>query len=319
MRTTSTLVILLLLSLGATGVAQGRRPLSVDDLYNLKEVRDPQRSPDGKWVAYTVARAIKETDKNDTDVWMASWDGQQQIQVTSSAEGESSPRWSPDGKYLAFLSSRQGAKKSQLWLMNRAAGEADKLTDIKGGVSDYAWSPDSKRFVLVVQDPDPSDPSDPDAEKKEGEPKTPKPIVIDRYHFKADVSGYLRGERTHLQLFDIAAKKAEPLTPGAFNEESPAWSPDGTQIAFIRRHGEGDVDKAPNHDLFVVEARAGGKERRLTTTTADEGGRLSWSPDGRSIAYLLGDELKYSAYDQNRLAVIPAAGGQSTTPTAARH
>src|SRR5262249_46890611 len=165
--------------------------------------------------------------------------------------------------------------------------------------------------VLVVQDPDPSDP-DKDDEKKD-EPKTPRPIVINRYYFKADVSGYLRGERTHLQLFDIATKKADRLTSGAFDEESPAWSPDGTQIAFIRRHGDGDVDKAPNHDLFVIESRAGAREKRLTTTIADESGRLSWSPDGRSIAYLLGDELKYSAYDQYRLAVIPAAGGEYRT------
>src|SRR3954468_18558571 len=111
--------------------AQGRRSLSPDAIYNLKQVRDPQRSPDGKWVAYTVARAIKETDKNDSDVWMVSWDGQQQIQVTSTPEGESSPRWSPDGKYLGFLSSRQNAKAAQVWLLNRAGGEAAKVTDVK--------------------------------------------------------------------------------------------------------------------------------------------------------------------------------------------
>jgi dipeptidyl aminopeptidase/acylaminoacyl peptidase len=293
---------------------QGKRPLSTDDVFNLKEVRDPQRSPDGKWVAYSVVRALKETDKNDTDIWMVSWDGQQQIQVTSTPEAESSPRWSPDGRHLAFLSSRQGTKKAQIWLLNRAGGEAVKLTDIKGGVSDYAWSPDSKRFVLVVDDPDPSE-VDKENEKKDGETKTPKPIVVDRYHFKADVKGYLRGEHAHLQLFDIASKRADVLTPGVFDEETPVWSPDGSQIAFIRRHGEGDIDKAPNKDLFVIEARAGAKERRLTTTTAEESGRPAWSPDGRSIAYLIGDELKYSAYDQNRLAVIPASGGTARALT----
>ena len=87
------------------------------------------------------------------------------------------------------------------------------------------------------------------------------------------------------------------------------------QIAFIRRHGEGDLDKTPNSDVFVIDARAGAEPRRLTMTTAEESGRMAWSPDGKSIAYLLGDELKYSAYDQNRLVVIPSAGGSPRTLT----
>jgi dipeptidyl aminopeptidase/acylaminoacyl peptidase len=296
-------------TLSAVPALAQKRPLAPDDVYSLKDVRDPQRSPDGKWVAYVVSRAIKDTDKNDSDVWMASWDGTQDIQLTASPESESQPRWSPDNKYLSFISSRQGAKGGQLWLMNRAGGEAVKVTDIKGGISEYAWAPDSRRLVFVVSEPDPRDPKDDDkdAEKK----KTAPPIVIDRYHFKEDVEGYLRNERTHLYLFDVASRKAEVLTPGTlFEESAPAWSPDGSQIAFVSKRGTGDLDRNENTDIWVIDGKAGAAARQVTTSPNPDQGPLSWSPDGKSIAYVVGEELKYSAYSQHRLAIIAAAGGQ---------
>lgn len=296
--------IVVLLTLGPV-TAAAQRPLAVDDIYNLREVRDPQRSPDGAWVAYTVTRAIRDTDKDDTDVWMVSWDGQQHVRLTHTPESERAPRWSPDDKYLAFISSRQGARGGQVWLLNRAGGEAFKLTDVKGSVSDYAWSPDGRRLVLVVMDPDPEQADTP----KQGEPRTPKPIVVDRYAFKRDGRGYLDDRRSHLYLFDVESKKVETLTSGPFEETSPSWSPDGRSIAFIRRHGDGDVDKMPNQDLFVVEARAGAEPRRLTTTSSLERGTPEWSPDGRMLAFLSGDEPRFSAYVQDQLAVVPVEGG----------
>ena len=297
------------LAAAAPALAQ-KRPLTVDDVYNVKDVRDPQRSPDGRWVAYTVSRAIKDTDKNDTDVWMAAWDGSQEVQLTSSPDSESTPRWSPDNKYLAFVSSRQGARSGQIWVLNRLGGEGTRITDIKGGVSDYAWSPDSRRMVLVVNEPDPRDPQDDDKTAPDKK-KTPPPIVVDRYHFKEDVSGYLRNERKHLYLLDVASRKADILTPGSFDEEYPVWSPDGSQIAFVSKRGTGDLDRNDNTDVYVIDAKVGAQPRQLTTSPASDGnGRVAWSPDGRQIAYLTGEEIKYSAYNQNKLALIAASGGQ---------
>ena len=294
---------------GSSPAFAQKRALSTADIYNYKEVRDPQRSPDGKWVAYVVSRAIKDTDKNDSDIWMASWDGSQELQLTSSPDGESQPRWSPDNKYLSFVSSRQGARDGQLWLLNRAGGEAVKVSDVKGGIDEYAWAPDAKRIVFVVNEPDPRDPKDDD---KDGDKKkTPPPIVIDRYHFKQDIQGYLRNARTHLYLFDVATKKAVAITSGVlYDESSPVWSPDGTQIAFVSKRGAGDVDRTDNSDVWVIEAKAGAQPRQVTTSPNPDEGPLAWSPDGKSIAYLAGEDLKYSAYNQNRLAVIPSAGGQ---------
>jgi len=289
--------------------AQQKRGLTPDDVYSIKDVRDPQRSPDGKWVAYVVSRAVKDTDKNDSDVWMVSWDGTQNLQVTSSPDSESQPRWSPDNKYLSFVSSRQGAKGGQLWLMNRLGGEAVKVSDVKGGIDEYAWAPDSRKIVFVVTDPDPNDPKDDDKNTDSEKKKTPPPIVIDRFHFKEDVTGYLRGQRSHLYLFDVATKKAEILTPGPFNDEDPAWSPDSTKIAFVSKRGTGDLDRTNNTDIYVVDARAGAEPKQLTTAKTPDQGRLEWSPDGKWIAYQIGEEEKYSAYNQGKFAVIPAGGG----------
>ena len=120
---------------GAASQTPAPRGFQTSDLYRLKTVRDPRISPDGEWVAYTLSQPDSAKDKSDTDVWMAKWDGSRNVRLTSSPDGESSPRWSPDGQYLAFTSGRGPDNKqgSQIWLLDRAGGEAQKLTSLTGG------------------------------------------------------------------------------------------------------------------------------------------------------------------------------------------
>ncbi len=302
----------------AAGQAPTPRKLTPEDIYRLREVSDPQISPDGAWVAYTVSVADTAEDRSDSDIWMASWDGQRNVRLTSSNAREHAPRWSPDGRYLTFLSSRDDSREvDQLWLLNRTGGEADRVTDLPGGVSQYAWSPDSKRLALIVSDPDPdSSAASPDTAAK----TTAKPIVINRFQFKEDETGYLDARRDHLYLFEMGSRKTELLTPGDYNEGWPAWSPDGRSIAFVSKRRP-DFDRTDNWDLYLIEARAGAVPRQLTAFEGpdmdpDWGGRApAWSPDGKHLAYVQGGPLKLIYYAGQKIAVVPVAGGPARVLT----
>jgi len=293
----------------AASPAAPLRPFSLDDLSRVRDVREPQISPDGAWVAYTVSTSDTAEDRSTSAVWMASWDGSRNVRLTTSKSGEHTPRWSPDGRWLAFLSSRDD-DHTQLWLLDRLGGEGRKATTLPSDVDDYVWAPDGRRIALVAEDADTA------------KPKTPPPIVIDRFQFKQDESGYLGKQRRHLYLLDVESGKTAMLTSGDYDELLPAWSPDGKSLAFVSKRRP-DFDRDSNWDLYVIAAGGGGAAPRQLTTfegpdnDPDTESRPAWSPDGHSLAYLQGGPLKLLYYAVQKLAVVPGAGGAPHILTAA--
>jgi dipeptidyl aminopeptidase/acylaminoacyl peptidase len=305
-------------SVGWTSFAQKteKHLFSLEDFAALREVADPQLSPDGEWIAYTVRTSDSLQDKLISHIWITNWEGTEHRQLTFSKEGESHPRWSPDGRYLSFLSSRGvEGETDQVWLMPRNGGEAERVTYFKADVSDFSWSPNSSRLALIVGDPDPDKPGE--GEKS----KTQKPIVIDRYYFKEDKIGFLRTLRDHLYVFDLSSRRADLLTPGNYYESQPAWSPDSNSIVFVSKR-DIDFDRTENWNLYIVDAKPGSRVRQLTTfkgkaSMPDWDAAPAWSHDGKLIAYAQGGDEKLIEYAIRHLAVIPAAGGTATIVTSA--
>ena len=314
-RLSQILILLFAITSLATAQQPAKHPLKLDDLARIREVRDPQVSSDGQSVAYVVATIDSKEDKSNSHIWMVSFDGKNDRQITWSQDSEAAPRWSPDGKYLSFTSSRPGkAKGSQVWLLDRSGGEAMQLTETKGRLQGYEWSPDSKRLAVVIGDPDPEAEAAAAATESGAKPKPPKPIVIDRYHFKQDGQGYLlSGRHSYIYLFDIETKKLDRLTKSKWDESSPSWSPDGNRIAFMSNHSE-DPDREPEAQMFVAEAKPGSAEKPLTQTSSRGGrARPEWSPDGKWIAFLEGDEKKYGAYGMEHLTLVASDGSSAPT------
>ena len=295
------------ISLALGGQAFSQRAIQPADIYRMKTVSDCRPAPDGASIAYTLTTVDSAKDKMLSHIWMTSWDGQSQLQLTNGKSGEESPGFSPDGKYLSFVSERnqndddkddKAPASSRLWILDRRGGEATQLLETKGALEEYTWSPDSKKIILVIKEPDYSDTS---------KSRKRKPFVMDRYRFKADIEGYLGTQNTHLYLFDLATKKTDTLTRGNFSESSAVWNPDNNRIAFVSNRTD-DPDRNANTDIWLTDTTAATPVQLTHWKGPDT--KPAWSPDGRWIAYLQANtEDSFTIYDQNTLALISAQGG----------
>jgi dipeptidyl aminopeptidase/acylaminoacyl peptidase len=287
--------------------AADKRPLEANDFDRLLAVDDPVCSRDGRWIAYTVEGSDLDADERKSSVWMVNFEGTQDLRLTGTAETASNPKFSPDGRYVSFLSTREPAAKAQIYLLDRRGGEAQTLTNVSGNIGAYDWSPDGSRLVISMSPGDGA--SDGGSAVAHGA-KAPKPIVIDRLHFKEDVAGYLTAsDHAQLYLLDIAAKKLEPLTSDAeLDDTSPTWSPDGKTVAFFGAR-DGDADQSGMRQLYLIDARSGSAPRKLADFYAPNKAALLWTADGKRLVFTSGLEPKLNAYIQDRLSVVALSGG----------
>jgi dipeptidyl aminopeptidase/acylaminoacyl peptidase len=303
------------------------RPVGVDDLFGVREVHDPQISPDAQFIAYTVGSTSLKDDKNGTQIWMVPAGGGDAIPLTVEDVASDHPRWSPDGKFLAFLSSRKDADdddgKTQVYLLNRQGGEAQRLTGTIQDVDDFAWSPDGKRLVLILRDPTPEEAEAGAKGKDEAgaskKAKSQRPWVIDRLYFKEDTVGYLERRRTHLYVFDVASKSMRQVSSGDYDDTDPAWSPDGKLLAFSSNRSKPDPDATYAVNIWVVAADNTDKGATPTQVTTGLAGdrQPAWSPDGKWIAFSTQLDPKLFEYGTKHIAVAPSTGGQARILTQA--
>lgn len=302
----SLVVLLPTSSAGQEAAEPSAKPLEIADMFQLKGVGNPVVSPEGEWVAYTVSTPSSPSKRGGTQIWMVSASGTgEPIPMTAEGYSASSPKWSPDGKYLSFMATRGDSAKSQVWVLDRRMGEGQELTKEKYGISGFEWSPDGSQILLTIRDPNPIDTLL--AHKR---PKSTPPWEIDRLQFKQDYQGYLTGNRhTHLYVFDVATRKTTQITSGDYDEGSAVWSPDGTRVAFVSNRTE-EPDGNVDSNIWVVDAANTDKGAELIQITTNPGsdGQPAWSPDGEWIAHVTSTEPEIAWYDVSHLALARADG-----------
>ena len=308
------------LALAAQGAAP--RPMSMDDLMELRSAGSPSLSPDGSRVVYTVTGwehpAARDTSKGDrhdqrSHLWMVPAAGGTPRQITFGERGESQPQWSPDGRFIAFVAARGTATgdegpRPQLWLLPAEGGEAMPLTSARDGVSAYSWSPDGKRVAYLT-----TDSLTRDAEARARRRDDAKPY-----------EGDLR--LSHVWVVDVATRTAAKVTSGAYTVRgAPAWSPDGTRLALLT--SPTPLIRDERRDAWVVTVATGEKVRLAPPAKMIPQFGGVWSPDGRTLAYgalqddaiTAGDGIPTRSLRNTVLVLHDVASGQGRVLTAATY
>jgi dipeptidyl aminopeptidase/acylaminoacyl peptidase len=283
-------------ALSVTITAHAGRALTPEDWYRFQALSDLQIAPDGANVAYLVTSYDKAADESRSALWVTPWVGGEGVQITR-GESVSEPRFSPDGRYISFLTARPSDGPTQLWVLDRRGGEARQLSHTDQDIVAYEWSPDGTHAVLVAHPAKDS--------------KQVRPLEIDSFQFKQDKDGYLTSDlHTHLLLLDVGSGNAQPLASDAARVDSGAvFSPDSRQIAYVSHPIEGP-DNVGRDYIRLVDASTAATPRELFSTESPNKQKLEWSPDGQLIAFMRGDQVKYSAYIADRLAVADAKSGK---------
>ena len=255
------------------------RPISPDVVYHLVTVAEPSTSPDGSLVAFVRSSVDRRSARTRSQVMLMDL-SQEEAEPFTQGPQDTAPRISPDGRSLAFL--RPGKEgKSQVWLMPLSGGEPRQLTEMPLGVRSYAWSPDSLRLALVADvDPDaPLDGNDSAAE--------PRVTVVRRIRYRSDTLGWRGNAHSHVFTVDAAGGPATQITDGDWDDYGPAWSPDGSRIAFISNRRD-DRDFVPHTEAYAVPSQ-GGEPVLLSGDLSSVAG-IAWHPQGNRIALVASDD-----------------------------
>ncbi|MBO0781551.1 MAG: S9 family peptidase [Ktedonobacteraceae bacterium] len=292
------------------------RSITIEDLYQFKFLSRPRLSPDGQRVAYVVTTVDERKHAYRSAIWTTPTAGGEPRRLTAEPANATDPSWSPDGRWLAFLSEREGEAgrvageeqkklgkdKPQIWLLPTDGGEARQLTFLPHGASTPVWSPDGQWLAFTA----PVGPLD--EENEDGKP-FPKVRVIDRLWYRLDGAGYIYERRSHLFLLNVAGGEPVQLTDGDWDDGEPTWSPDGKHLAFVSSREE-DRWRLPAPDLYTLTIEGGKAGELHCLTDGNLGcGAPSWSPDSQTIAFL--GALKTRSGGHIDLYTIPASARQA--------
>ncbi len=310
------LVLSMLIALPLRAAAGGR-PFTFDDLMAIRRLSDPQISPDGRWVAFTVTTVDKAKNTRNTDVWLLPTTGGEPRPLTTHPAADVRPRWSPDGTRLAFVSTRAGTP--QIWTITVAGGEPEQLTRFPTGASGVLWSPDGQHVAFTAEVyPDCPDEACTRQREEERARHPVKARIYTRLLYR-HWDTWKDGKRRHLFVIPVVGGTARDLTPGdhdvpPFSLGGPddyAFSPDGSELCFAKKESH-DEAISTNTDLWIVSVR-GGEPRRLTTNPAADNSPL-YSPDGRYIAYRAQERPGFES-DRWRLMLYDRRTGRTRSLT----